>query len=79
MLNFQDESPPEKIFDRHANLNGCQIINYRVSSNEKWCFLIGITAQVRLYSLVVFCAYTVRNLARTRRRCDAAVLPGTRR
>ncbi|KAH7873015.1 uncharacterized protein C8R40DRAFT_1161946 [Lentinula edodes] len=36
-------SPPQKIFDRHATLAGTQIINYRVSSDEKWLVLIGIS------------------------------------
>ncbi|THH15617.1 hypothetical protein EW146_g4889 [Bondarzewia mesenterica] len=36
-------SPPQKIFDRHATLAGCQIINYRVSADEKWMVLIGIS------------------------------------
>lgn len=35
-------SPPQKIFDRHATLSGAQIINYRVTSDEKWLVLIGI-------------------------------------
>ncbi|KAI0321019.1 clathrin heavy chain 1 [Amylostereum chailletii] len=35
-------SPPQKIFDRHATLAGSQIINYRVSGDEKWMVLIGI-------------------------------------
>ncbi|KAI0065620.1 clathrin heavy chain [Artomyces pyxidatus] len=36
-------SPPQKIFDRHATLAGSQIINYRVSGDEKWMVLIGIS------------------------------------
>ncbi|EGN91992.1 hypothetical protein SERLA73DRAFT_99912 [Serpula lacrymans var. lacrymans S7.3] len=36
-------SPPQKVFDRHATLSGAQIINYRVSSDEKWLVLIGIS------------------------------------
>ncbi|KZS94509.1 clathrin heavy chain 1 [Sistotremastrum niveocremeum HHB9708] len=36
-------SPPAKIFDRHANLAGHQIINYRVTADEKWVVLIGIS------------------------------------
>ncbi len=36
-------SPPLKIFDRHATLAGSQIINYRVSADDKWCVLIGIS------------------------------------
>ena len=32
-------SPPQKIFDRHATLSGAQIINYRVTADEKWLVL----------------------------------------
>jgi clathrin heavy chain len=42
---MEGESQPIKIFDRNANLAGAQIINYRVNSEEKWCLLIGISAQ----------------------------------
>ena len=35
-------SPPQKIFDRHATLAGAQIINYRLSADEKWMVLVGI-------------------------------------
>ncbi|EIE26635.1 clathrin heavy chain [Coccomyxa subellipsoidea C-169] len=35
-------SDPEKVFDRTANLENTQIINYRVDAQEKWCVLIGI-------------------------------------
>jgi hypothetical protein len=44
--SVEGESAPVKIFDRHASLSGCQIINYRVNSDEKWMVLIGISAQV---------------------------------
>ncbi|KAF7309605.1 Clathrin heavy chain [Mycena indigotica] len=36
-------SPPQKIFDRHPTLNGAQIINYRITPDEKWLVLIGIS------------------------------------
>ena len=36
-------SPPAKVFDRHASLAGAQIINYRVSADEKWLVLVGIS------------------------------------
>ncbi|CAD6563669.1 MAG: hypothetical protein CYPHOPRED_000018 [Cyphobasidiales sp. Tagirdzhanova-0007] len=36
------ESAPTKVFDRHANLSGHQIINYRASPDEKWLVLVGI-------------------------------------
>lgn len=38
----QGASDPEKVFDRTANLENTQIINYRVDAAEKWCVLIGI-------------------------------------
>jgi clathrin heavy chain len=34
----------QQIFDRHATLGGNQIINYRVSADEKWLVLVGISA-----------------------------------
>lgn len=39
---MQGPSDPEKVFDRTANLENTQIINYRVDAQEKWCVLIGI-------------------------------------
>ncbi|PRD27613.1 UNVERIFIED_CONTAM: Clathrin heavy chain 2 [Trichonephila clavipes] len=33
------------MFDRHASLNGCQIINYRCDHKQQWLLLIGISAQ----------------------------------
>jgi Clathrin propeller repeat len=41
-LNLQGTSDPAKVFDRTANLEGTQIINYRVDPEEKWSVLIGI-------------------------------------
>jgi clathrin heavy chain len=35
--------PPQKIFDRHPTLAGAQIINYRVTPDEKWLVVIGIS------------------------------------
>lgn len=40
-------SPPQKIFDRHATLAGAQIINYRVTDDEKWLVLIGISGNAQ--------------------------------
>ncbi|KAF8141713.1 hypothetical protein EV363DRAFT_1308829 [Boletus edulis] len=37
-------SPPQKVFDRHPTLAGAQIINYRVTPDEKWLVLIGISS-----------------------------------
>ncbi|KAJ5156750.1 clathrin heavy chain [Penicillium capsulatum] len=36
---------PVKMFDRLNNLSGCQIINYRVNSEEKWMVVVGISQQ----------------------------------
>lgn len=36
-------SPPQKVFDRHPTLAGAQIINYRITPDEKWLVLIGIS------------------------------------
>ena len=44
---FEGASEPVKMFDRHTNLAGCQIINYRTDKEQKWLLLVGITAQVR--------------------------------
>lgn len=45
--SMEGDSQPVKVFDRHASLAGSQIINYRADSDEKWLFLVGISAQVR--------------------------------
>ncbi|KAM3414887.1 Clathrin heavy chain [Cercospora zeina] len=36
---------PAKVFERNQNLSGCQIINYRVSDDEKWMVVVGISQQ----------------------------------
>lgn len=36
-------SAPQKIFDRHTSLAGAQIINYRVTPDEKWLVVVGIS------------------------------------
>merc|ERR1711881_433707 len=41
--SIKDESAPQKVFDRHANLNGAQIINYRTDFTRKWLLLVGIS------------------------------------
>lgn len=41
------DSQPEQIFERHTNLAGCQIINYRTDPSQQWLLLVGISAQVR--------------------------------
>ncbi|GAA6060259.1 hypothetical protein JCM10212_003959, partial [Sporobolomyces blumeae] len=35
---------PVKVFDRHSTLAGNQIINYRVTPDEKWLVLVGISS-----------------------------------
>ena len=40
--SMEGAEEPQKIFDRTANLNGNQIINYKLSEDEKWAVLIGI-------------------------------------
>ena len=42
--SIDNESPPQKVFDRHASLADTQIINYRVSDDGKWMVLIGISS-----------------------------------
>ena len=39
------DSQPQKMFDRHSSLAGCQIINYRTDKNSTWLLLIGISAE----------------------------------
>lgn len=43
--SMEGDSLPQKMFDRHASLNGCQVINYRTDPKLQWLLLIGITAQ----------------------------------
>uniref|UniRef100_A0A5F8H8F9 Clathrin heavy chain n=1 Tax=Monodelphis domestica TaxID=13616 RepID=A0A5F8H8F9_MONDO len=43
--SMEGDSQPLKVFDRHASLAGCQIINYRTDDHQKWLLLIGISAQ----------------------------------
>lgn len=44
--NVHGDSNPVKVFDRTSNLEGTQIINYRVDPTGKWCVLIGIAPGV---------------------------------
>ncbi|KPM46063.1 putative clathrin heavy chain [Neonectria ditissima] len=39
------QDAPVKVFERNANLNGAQIINYRVNSDGKWMVVVGISSQ----------------------------------
>jgi hypothetical protein len=34
--SMEGDSQPMKIFDRHASLAGCQIINYRCDLSQNW-------------------------------------------
>ena len=43
--SMEGDSTPVKMFDRHATLQGCQIINYRTDLSMQWLLLIGISAQ----------------------------------
>lgn len=43
--SMEGESQPLKVFDRHASLAGCQIINYRTDHSLKWLVLVGISAR----------------------------------
>ena len=57
--SIEGESNPRKVMDRHPNLASFQIINYRVSPDQKWCLLIGIgkgpensiAGMIQLYSV----------------------------
>lgn len=43
--SLDGQGPPVKVFDRHATMGAnTQIINYRVSPDNKWCLLGGISA-----------------------------------
>lgn len=44
--SMEGDSQPVKMFDRHASLTGCQIINYRTDHRVQWLLLIGISAAV---------------------------------
>jgi len=43
--SMEGDSLPQKMFDRHSSLAGCQIINYRTDAKQTWLLLIGISAQ----------------------------------
>ncbi|PVD31619.1 hypothetical protein C0Q70_07035 [Pomacea canaliculata] len=42
---MEGDSQPQKVFDRHSTLAGCQVINYRTDAKQQWLLLIGISAQ----------------------------------
>ncbi|KAK2757809.1 clathrin heavy chain [Colletotrichum kahawae] len=39
------QASPVEVFKRNANLNGCQIINYRTNAEGKWMVVVGISQQ----------------------------------
>lgn len=41
----KEQAAPSKLFDRNSNLNGSQIINYRVNDDDKWSVVVGISQQ----------------------------------
>ena len=43
--HVEGDSPPQKVFDRHSSLAGCQIISYRVNEKGNWMCLVGISAE----------------------------------
>lgn len=68
--SMEGDSTPTKIFDRHASLNGCQIINYRTDPKQTWLLLIGISAQhnrvvgaMHLYSVERKCSQPIEGHA----------------
>ena len=43
--SMEGDSQPVQMFERHASLVGCQIINYRTDKAQKWLLLVGIKSQ----------------------------------
>ncbi|KAI1110847.1 clathrin heavy chain-like protein [Nemania sp. NC0429] len=41
----ETQAAPVEVFKRNANLNNCQIINYRINSDGKWMAVVGISQQ----------------------------------
>lgn len=39
--SMEGDSTPVKMFDRHASLADCQIINYRTDPKQQWLLLVG--------------------------------------
>ncbi|KAI1459112.1 clathrin heavy chain [Annulohypoxylon moriforme] len=44
-ISDSSQVAPVEVFKRNANLNGCQIINYRINSDGKWMAVVGISQQ----------------------------------
>lgn len=40
--SLEGNSVPKKMFDRHENLKGSTIINYRVDNSQQWLLLVGL-------------------------------------
>jgi len=56
--SIEPNAVPIKMFDRHASLSGCDIVNYRTDEAQKWLLLSGyaarnnqIAGQMQLYSV----------------------------
>ncbi|XP_046387045.1 clathrin heavy chain isoform X1 [Ischnura elegans] len=68
--SMEGDSVPQKMFDRHSSLIGCQIINYRTDPKQQWLLLIGISAQqnrvagaMQLYSVERKCSQPIEGHA----------------
>lgn len=68
--SMEGDSTPNKMFERHSSLNGCQIINYRTDPKQTWLLLIGISAQhnrvvgaMQLYSVERKCSQPIEGHA----------------
>ena len=44
----EGDSPPVKMFDRHATLQGCQIINYRTDEALQWLLVNGNNMKIKI-------------------------------
>ena len=40
--DINNSNAPEKIFEQEAKFGNCQIMNYGLDKENKWCYLIGI-------------------------------------
>lgn len=68
--SMEGDSVPQKMFDRHTSLNGCQIINYRTDPKQQWLLLVGISVQhsrvagaMQLYSVERKCSQPIEGHA----------------
>uniref|UniRef100_H0WIF6 Clathrin heavy chain n=1 Tax=Otolemur garnettii TaxID=30611 RepID=H0WIF6_OTOGA len=43
--SMEGDAQPVKMFERHASLAGCQVVNYRTDESHKWLLLMGLSAQ----------------------------------